>query len=338
MLRERIEDAQREALAEAVTTRAEGLALDFARALHLEWRSARRIADDFARRDDRSIRSSLTFLVGDGDRVSWAGIARVDGTVTHASGGLLEGQDVSSRPWFQSGLEGDFAGDVHEAALLAKMLPTIEGEPRSFLNLATPLRRNDGSVHGVLGLHIDHAWARRHLTESARALELDAFLVDREGRISLSTDRSIAGETDLASIRAAASGASRTGVERWPDGKTYLTTIIPSVVYDDLPSFGWSLVARIESDAISVGEKSLSNTVLVALSAFGLLLAVITAAFVQIFIVPISRLAASADDQIAGRDTYPYESQGTAEARIISVAVARLASQSSAPGSPATRE
>ena len=239
------------ALAEAVSVRANGLLLDFARALQQEWRNARIIARDIARRGPSAVRSSLDLVVGDGSRVSWAGIADLGGLVISSSGGLLEGVDVSQRPWFQRGLEGDFAGDVHEAVLLAKLLPKREGQPRRFLDLATPTRDGNGNVTGVLGLHLDHEWALDHLRESAKALQIDVFLVNREGAVVMATDPSVGSSLDLSSSRAAMAGATLASVETWPDGENYLTTVIPTVAYQDLPSFGWSLIARIDNDAIS---------------------------------------------------------------------------------------
>lgn len=322
LVNERLSDFRQAALAEAVTTRARGLGLDFARSLHQEWTAARIIAQDIARRDRPEIRSSLDLVVGDNSRVSWAGIAALDGTVMVASGRLLEGRNVAQRPWFQYGLEGNFAGDVHEAVLLAELLPSQSGEPRRFLDFATPVKDADGATSGVLGLHLDYEWAREHLRESARSLDLDVFLVNRAGEVVMAS-RDLPGTTlDLPSMRAAAAGASITSLETWPDGASYLTAVIAEVAYADLPSFGWSLVARIDDAALA--QRSAFMALLLFLGTFGLLLVAITAAFVRIFATPFSKLAATAAALMRGEDIYPYESGSTAEAQTLSAAVARL--------------
>lgn len=320
VVNERLADFRESALAAAVTTRARGVEIDFARTLHRQWLNARAIADDISQRDPASVRSSLDLVVG--QSVSWAGIATLDGTVMAASGGLLESRNVASRPWFQRGLEGNFAGDVHEAVLLADLLPSTDGEPRRFLDLATPIRDAQGRIESVLGLHLDYGWAREHLRETARALDLDVFLVNRDGAVVMSTDESVGTTLDLPSIRAATTGASLTSVERWPDGTSYLTSVIPQVGYADLPSFGWSLVARINNDAIAA--RSFSNTLIMSLTIFGLLLGLMTFLFVQMFARPFQRLADSARSVMRGEEIYPYESQSTAEVQTLSAAVARL--------------
>lgn len=319
-------EMRRDALAEAVTVRATGVQLDFARALHQEWRAARTIAEDIAGRDTSAVRSSLDLVVGDSSRVSWAGIAALDGTVILASAGLLEGQDVSQRPWFQRGLEGDFAGDVHEAVLLAKLLPGNDGGPRRFLDLATPIRDSQGKPSAVLGLHLDQDWAQKHLIESAQAVQIDVFILNREGEVVMATRDSAGLTGDLPSYRAAMAGAATTGIETWADGKIYLTSVIPQVGYEDLPSFGWSMIARIDNDAITI-DGTLTS-LLFALTAFGMALAALTALFIQIFARPFSKLARSASDVLAGADVYPYESNSTAEAQTLSAVVARLQARS----------
>ncbi len=323
---------RQDAQAEAVTVRARGLALDFARTLRQEWRNARTIADDIARRETAVVRSALDLVVGDGTRVSWAGIADIEGQVLTSSGGLLEGRDVSQRPWFQRGLEGDFAGDVHEAVLLAQLLPAQDGEPRRFLDLATPVRSQQGDIAGVLGLHLDHGWAANYLRETATALEVDAFVINREGVVVIGTDESVTGIGALPSVRAAMTGVSYTGNERWPDGQEYFATVVPQVAYEDLPSFGWSMVVRIDRDAI---ESSPQFAALATIGiAFGGVLVLMTIVFVQLFARPFGQLAKSAASIMRGQEVYPYESRSTAEVQTLSAAVARLqtAGSSGRPG------
>ncbi|MEW9806549.1 cache domain-containing protein [Mesorhizobium marinum] len=323
LLRDRLNAATEDALAEAVTMRSQGLALDFARALHEEWNGARTIASEIAPRDLEAVRSSLDLVVGDGSRVSWAGIAAIDGRVTVASGGLLEGQDVSSRPWFQRGLEGDFAGDVHDALLLAKLLPSIDGEPRRFLDLSTPVKIGNDTV-AVLGLHLDAAWAKKHVAESAKAMGIDAFLVDPSGNVMLSSTDDPATALDLPSIRAAQLGAAATSLETWPDGKSYFTTVLPKFGYADLPSFGWSLVARIDDGAFSKRGLAISQYVALYLAGIGLLLSVLTAVFVTTFLSPLRRLANNAAIILRGDEVYPFETRSSEEAALLSAAIARL--------------
>lgn len=65
---------------------------------------------------------------------AWIGVTDASGRVRAATGGLLEGQDVSTRPWFQQGRRGPWLGDVHEAKLLATLLPPALDGPRRFVD------------------------------------------------------------------------------------------------------------------------------------------------------------------------------------------------------------
>ncbi|MBP0444994.1 diguanylate cyclase [Roseomonas sp. SSH11] len=110
-----------------------------------EPRAARRLLEDLQTR-------SPTF--------SWIGFAGGDGRVIAATGGLLEGADVSARPWFAPGLNGLHLGDVHPAVLLAKLLPVERGggEGAYFVDAAAPVHSPDGRVLGVIAGHLTWRW------------------------------------------------------------------------------------------------------------------------------------------------------------------------------------
>lgn len=320
----RLAQYRQDVLARALNTRAGVVELDIERTLHADWRNLRRVSEKMAADDPAEMRLELDALVYNNDRISWAGVATADGTVRDASGGLLEGQDVSRRTWFRRGLIGDFAGDVHEAVLLAQLLPAEDGGPRRFLDLSTPVRNKNGEITGVLGMHIDFPWFARHLAEMANAAEIGVIIVDREGRVVMGSDPSLEGAPDTPSVRAAVAGAGRTGLETWPDGKAYLTTVMPRMGYRDLPSFGWSMVARIDDNALASAQTHGLVALAVFLSGFGVLLALLTYVFVQYFVRPFARLSDSAARVLTGSDEYPFEAASTAEVATLSAAVGRL--------------
>lgn len=319
---QRLKESRDAALAEAVAVRVSGVGLDFSRELYQDWRNLRVIAVEMAGRGQPTVRTALDMVVADKERISWAGLASVDGTVTTASSGMLEGADVSSRPWFLNGLEKDFAGDVHPAVLLAEMLPPIDNEPRRFLDMATPVTDEFGEVEGVLAFHINHHWVEQYLTESAHSLGLDVYVVDRTGNIVARTDGLSEPIDKLQSFRAAMAGARQTSVEKWPDGVTYFTTVVPSLGYADLPTFGWSMIARINNDAHRINE--FASLFIVYFLTLGVVLAALTALFILIFVRPFGKLAKSARAVMRGEDIYPFEANSTAEARVLSAAIARL--------------
>lgn len=324
VLEERLARIRETAITEALSTRAQGVQLDIARTLETDWRNMRKIAARVSEFDSAALRNELDILAGDNERVSWVGVASVDGTVQRASGGLLEGEDVSERPWFQRGLEGNFAGNVHKAVLLADLLPATDGEARRFLDLATPITAADGRVTGVLGMHLDQGWFMRRLAENASHMRLDAVIVDREGDIVLASEPTLALPTNTASMRAAMAGSAHSGLETWPDGRNYLTTVIPDIDYGDMPSFGWSMIAHIDSGVLAMQNRAGSVTLFSFLFGFGLLLAAMTFLFLQVYIRPLGQLSRSAAAILAGEDVYPYESSSSREASTLSSAIARL--------------
>lgn len=240
--------------------------------LSLARQTALRLDDDMERRV-----SQLTNLVGSGalgdlgqpqhlrsvvDRVkeswkgyAWIGVADAAGRVLSASGGLLEGVNVSARPWFQHGRVGVFAGDVHEAALLASRLRGPEGEPLRFVDIALPLLDRQGRVTAVLGAHIYWDWARQ-VGQSVLGPHQEAFgpelLVISADKQVLLGPRSLQGTVLEVPLAATPVSAALTGdghhsagsVQKWPDGQLYLSTTVEVPGGGSFRSLGWAVVAR----------------------------------------------------------------------------------------------
>lgn len=100
---------------------------------------------------------------------SWIGFTGTDGRVIAATDGLLEGTDVSARPWFRPGLRGAYLGDVHPAVLLAQLLPEDQGGGADayFVDAAAPVRAADGRVLGLISGHLTWRWAEGVRRETA---------------------------------------------------------------------------------------------------------------------------------------------------------------------------
>ncbi|RIA54982.1 cache domain-containing protein [Dichotomicrobium thermohalophilum] len=213
-----------------------------ARQLYLPWRNITRLADTVRMDDPIQLRELLTRIVETDQRYLWLGIARTDGRVYAASSGVREGQRVSGRPWFESGLHGSFAGDYHRDPGLAAMLPPQAATERMF-DFAAPIRDEEGHTVGVLGAHFD--W------DEVRSI-LAGFGADDAQSLLLSADRQVLfgpqgleGESLRLSTVAPDSRLEPTArIETWPDGKRYVTVTVPEIDYRDLPSFGWRLVIR----------------------------------------------------------------------------------------------
>ncbi len=313
------------ALDTAVRVRSEAAAQTLARTLHADWQDLEQLASVVGTGPEAEVSALMTGLRGTGTRISWVGFADTTGTVRIASEGMLEGQDVSARPWFRSGLQGGFAGDLHEAVLLASLLPQPDnGEPLRFVDLALPVRNSAGELTGVLGAHIDVAWVRKLLEETAAVSKLDLFLVSADGSVALATTETVAGVENLAVLRSARAGIASSGRETWPNGRAYFSSMIPTVAYADLPSFGWRLVGRLDAASFRPAFASARGLTISLTIATVAILAAMTAVFVLMFLRPIEALSLSAERIASGVEEFPPEGGISRESVQLSAALARL--------------
>lgn len=313
-------------LTAAVEIRMRGVQTAMAQSLHREWRHLLAVRRQLSVLRPQDLQTQLDTLVGGGSVVSWAGYAQSDGTVVAASGGLFVGESVEQRPWFSEGLKGAFAGESHETLPLAarQPAPPAGGASQQFLDLAAPVTDADGSTVGVLGLHLNVAWAQRLLDELARSMDIDIFVVGADGSLVATSTGTPPETLDLPSFGMARSGASGSGVETWPDGRTYFTTTVPELRYADLPRFGWNIVGRIDGEAAALPARTMSRDLMLRLSGFALILLLLTALFIVAFIRPFADLARNAVEIAEGKDVYPLESHRTRELDMIGSALAYL--------------
>jgi hypothetical protein len=318
---------------EAVHVRTEALSAFLSRALYEEWRrvesAATRLQGQVGPGMDQALIASLE---QDVDKVSWIGVADRNGTVLAASQGMLVGENVGQRPWFQQGLQAPFAGDVHEAVLLARLLESSDADPLRFVDFSAPILDNQGNVSGVLGAHINWRWVRQLVQEAATRLRLDVYLVNRSGTILLGTANVEESLSSLDSFRAAQMGRTTTGTETWPDGQTYFTTTTPEFSYETLPPFGWSMVARLDPVFVTDAESQFRTRMLLGAAAFLLGVVVLFALIAAFLLKPLQHLASHLL-RIAKGEATPFvrEHRRFREVTILSDAIALLQSRPERP-------
>jgi diguanylate cyclase (GGDEF)-like protein len=176
---------------------------------------------------------------------AWIGVTDERGTVKVATGSLLEGQDVSERPWFKRAQQGPYVGDVHPAKLLASKLPlAADGAPMRFVDFAAPVLNAKGELVGVLGVHGAWDWAREVIrtlrSERARDRGILIFITDAQGRVI----HHPSGPEGEGEVPRAVGTQHRHRVLAWPDGGQYLTAaarVMPRTPTTDL---GWTVIVR----------------------------------------------------------------------------------------------
>lgn len=186
---------------------------------------------------------------------SWIGVADLKGNVAAATEDLLVGRNVKERPWFPAGLKGRYVGDVHEAKLLASLLPSHpNGDPIRFVDFAVPLKIGD-RVAGVVGLHADvqgvNAVAEAFVPKNAQARRVEVYILSRSGEVIFGADREA--KVDLPALVQALDAQTPVSPEQqarpaidytWGDGQHYLTT---SWALDDHApelKLGWQVLVR----------------------------------------------------------------------------------------------
>lgn len=315
----------------AVNVRAEALGAFLTRSLFEEWQRVERAADRLSGNFDPALAEDV--IAGPEqniDKVSWIGIADRDGTVLAASGDMLVGENVGQRPWFQQGLVGPFAGDVHEAVLLAKLLESSNDDPIRFVDFSAPITDAQGQVVGVLGAHVNWAWVEHLVVEAAALLQLDAFIINRSGTVLLHTQPVEGDLSTLRSFRSAALGVAATADEVWPDGQTYFTTTVPQLTYGTLPPFGWSMVARLDPAFIGGAEARFRTQLIAAATGVFVLILAVFAVVTAVLLRPLRNLADNLLRLAHGEATpFVREHRRFKEATMLSDALALLQSRGS---------
>jgi PAS domain S-box-containing protein len=182
---------------------------------------------------------------------AWIGFADHQGIVQASTGKLLEGKNVSQRPWFINGLKAPYAGDVHDAVKLKQLLPNPTGEPLRFVDVAVPVIDFQGNLRGVLGAHLSWNWSKeveKSLLRSVKERNKEMFVLSYNGDVLLAPSGFNAQLQNLASVKAAQRGISSHIVEIWPDNQKYLTGFVQSNGYRNYPGLQWLVLVRQKTD------------------------------------------------------------------------------------------
>lgn len=189
----------------------------------------------------------------------WIGVADTEGTVLAALDNLLVGKSVAARPWFKQGLIKPAIMDVHEAALLAALLPARAEEKYQFIDFTTPLKNQQNEVIGVIGIHLDWKYFISEIEQdvfnkinpSAPTVILSNDGTLRMGnRLDLADFQESTSWTSMAAFQEAASGQSNWTIETLSDGQDYLIAFAPNKSAET-DSLGWISTTVTPLDAVS---------------------------------------------------------------------------------------
>jgi diguanylate cyclase (GGDEF)-like protein len=256
--------------------------------------------------DMRASRPLLEELAARMPAYAWIGVTDAQGTVQASTNGILEGADVSQRPWFRFGAVRPSLGDVHEAVLLAKYLsPSGQdtGEPLRFVDVSAPIRNAAGQTVGVVGAHLSWRWisAIDGALATEHSIGAHALLLDSSGRV-------IAGApfgTDLStleSVKRAQAGGSGFVREMPSDGQDDVVGYTAWQPGLELGSLKWIVLVREPTSKAFEPVREL--TLYILLTGGALLLGGLIAAWMmaRVIAAPLSGLAMAARALRVGPD------------------------------------
>ncbi|GAC1537334.1 MAG: hypothetical protein NVS2B4_17540 [Ramlibacter sp.] len=286
------------------------------RAMFERYREARLLAQRLALADVPAMRLEIDALQRTYPNYAWIGYVEPGGRVLAGSGGVLVGADVSARPWFGGSLKGRHVGDVHEAVVLAKLLPNPQGEPMRFVDLAFPVERSGQASPSVLGMHLSWQWAREIekaiFSSLAPGRKVQALIVSRGGTVLLGPPGMQEQVLKVPSVTAADQGAGFT-IERWPDGRNYLVGYSHDKGYQDYPGLGWRVLVRQEVETAFAPVRQLQLYLLAWGLGVALIFSLLGWLAARAVTRPLNQLAADARELEAGGRLRPVQTESYRE-------------------------
>lgn len=260
---------------------------------------------------------------------SWIGLTDINGKVLAGTDGILVGADASQRPAYREGIKGQFVGDVHDAILLAKLLPNPSGEPMKFVDISTPVLGSDGEIVGVLSAHLSWEWVSEISKSIMEPLknrkQIDVFIISyNDSTILLGPKEMIGQKLPLDSIALAKQGENSWKIEKWPDGKEYLTGYALGRGYSNYKGLGWSVLVRQPVDIAFASIVKLQFSILMIGGAFSIIFALVGWFMANAITKPLREIAKAADKLRFGGTVAIPEHKGIKEIEILASSLMEL--------------
>lgn len=270
------------------------------------------------------IKASLT-------EYAWIGVTDAAGRVVATTDSSMLGSDMSGESWFRSGRNGLMVGKVRSPPPeLARQLGFAPDAKARLIDVASPIVIN-GRIVGVLAAYLNWSWAedvRNSLFGSiGNASRTEVLVLDDSGHVLLGPAE-IDGQTlDLESVRAARIGLNRSALERWSDGRQYLTGYARSDGYRQFSGLGHVVLVRQEAGTALAPARQLEQSI-AAWSAFFILVASFLAwRLSEILAGPMLRLSKAAEQVRSGQPVEIPHVGAFSEAAVLSDSLRVLISE-----------
>ncbi|WP_442596489.1 sensor domain-containing diguanylate cyclase [Neobacillus sp. D3-1R] len=280
--------------------------------------------------DQQHVQNLLNQLQKSFPSFSWVGLTDANGKVLVATNDILKGEDISERPVFTEGIKGNFIGDVHNAVLLAKLLPNPSGEPLQFVDISKAIVDENGHPIGVLAAHLSWEWSRQVQDEIVKPLkeemqDAELFVVSADHNTVVLGPKELVGQPlQLDSIELARKGDSNWSLEIWPDGKEYLTGYAFGKGYQDYPGLGWTTLVRVPVEKAFVPVKELQKSIFIIGVTSSVIFAIIGWFLAGFITNPLRDITHSANLLRAGRKVEIPSYKGIKDIEILSASLREL--------------
>ncbi|CAN7481416.1 diguanylate cyclase [Pseudomonas sp. LjRoot71] len=267
--------------------------------------------------DISEVRVLLDRLQTEFPSIAWIGFTDAHGTVLASSDGVLEGASIAQRPVYLEAREKLFIGDVHEAVLLAKLLPNPTGEAMKFVDISLPVFAADGSLVGVLASHLSWSWAdevRLAILEPIQQRRhVEFFVIGKDRTILLAPKEMIGQRLHLPALNELTPKQDIWAVQKWPDGQEYLTGLALSQGHLDYQGLGWTVIARQPLDEAYAPARATTRNIMLWGSLLAILFALLGWLIAGYFTRPLRQIAEAADRLSAGEISVIPELKTTRE-------------------------
>ncbi|MFZ6874391.1 ATP-binding protein [Undibacterium sp. Di27W] len=283
-------------------------------------------------KDPADVRRILDHLQHNFSDYAWIGLAAPDGTVLASTKGMLEGQDVSQRPWFINGKKSLYAGDYHPALLLQKLLP-YSIDPWRFVDVSIPVYSSDGSLRGVLGVHLSWNWTRNLvqniLAPADKQYAAEVLVAREDGTVLLGPLKMEETKITANSLQLSRNGKSGVTEELWDDGQKYLTAYTMTGQERNYPSLQWSILVRQPKDVAMAALHNLQREIMISGGILGLVLALLASLLARRLSSSLIKLSSFMEQRTQTRDAntakpvFPVV-EGFHEAHLLSTTIAGM--------------
>ncbi|MFZ6777893.1 sensor histidine kinase [Undibacterium sp. Ji83W] len=283
-------------------------------------------------KDPADARRILDHLQHNFSDYAWIGLADPEGKVLASTKGMLEGQDVSKRPWFIEGKKALYAGDYHPALLLQKLLP-YSIDPWRFVDVSIPVYSSDGTLRGVLGVHLSWNWTRNLvqniLAPADKQYAAEIMVAREDGTVLLGPLKMEESKITPGSLKLSRSGKSGVTEEVWEGSQKYLTAYTMTGQARNYPALQWSILVRQPKDVALAALHNLQREIMISGAVLGVILALLASLMARRMSSSLIKLSSFMEQRSQTRSVQTVQASlpvvhGFHEAHLLSTTIAGM--------------